>query len=62
MNTEYRQYFFDLRGRILSGQISMDNAEQEAKSVIEKMDAKAKAISKRYHKRFAGFSFAALVR
>jgi len=62
MKTEYRQFFFDLRGRLLAGQIDMEAAEREAAPVIARMDAEAKAIAKRHGKRFKGFTFAALVR
>jgi hypothetical protein len=62
MNTKYRQFFFDLRGRLLAGQISMEDAEREAAPTIAKMDASARMVAKKYGKRFAGFSFAALVR
>ena len=62
MNTKYRQYFFDLRGRILSGQIDVDSAEREASTIISDMNSEAEAIAKRHGKKFKGFSFAALVR
>jgi hypothetical protein len=57
-----REYFFDLRGRILAGVISMDDAEWESMPRIRDMNARARAIAKKHGKRFGGFSFAALVR
>jgi hypothetical protein len=62
MNTKYRQFFFDLRGRLLAGQISMEDAEREAAPTISKMDSAARLVAKKHGKRFKGFSFAALVR
>ena len=62
MNVEYRQYFFDLRGRILAGQISMDDAEKEAEPKMREMNAKGKEIAKKHGKRFHGFAFASLIR
>jgi hypothetical protein len=62
MNTEYQQFFFDLRGKLLTGQITQEYAEQKAAPVIERMNVEAKVIAKRHGKRFKGFSFASLIR
>jgi hypothetical protein len=59
---QYRQFFYDLRGKLLTGQVTQEYAEQEAAPVIEKMNIEAKAIAKRNGKRFKGFSFASLIR
>lgn len=62
MKIEYRQYFFDLRGRLLSGQIHMEEAELDAAPIIAKMNEEARKIANRHGKKFKSFSFAALVR
>ena len=53
MNVEYRQYFFDLRGRILSGQISMDDAEKEAEPKMREMTVKG-GMTDHYQKNLDG--------
>jgi hypothetical protein len=62
MNLKNRQFFFDLRGRLLAGIVSQEDAEREALPVIEKMNMQGKAIAKKHGKQFHPFSFAALVR
>jgi hypothetical protein len=57
-----REYFFDLRGRLLAGIISMDDAEWEAGPRIREMNKRASEIAKKHGKKFGGFFFAALVR
>lgn len=62
MKIEYRQYFFNLRGRLLSGQISMEEAGLDAAPIIAKMNEEARKIANKHGKKFKGFLFATLVR
>lgn len=57
-----RAALFDIRGRLLIGSISYDQAKSEAAPIIEAMNAKAKAIAKKHNKRFKGFSFSSIMR
>ncbi len=62
MEGKYKQFFFDLRGRLLAGIIDYDTAKMEARSVIDEMNDEGRRIAKKYGKRFKSFSFANLVR
>jgi hypothetical protein len=62
MNTIYQQFFFDLRGKLVTGQISYDEAKNIAKPILDEMNIKAKAIARKHGKTFSGFIFEKLIR
>jgi len=57
-----RATLFDIRGRLLVGALSYEQAQKEAAPIIKSMNEKAKAIAKKHGKRFKGFSFSSLMR
>ena len=57
-----REMIFDIRGRLLIGAISYDQAQNESAPYIEAMNAQAKAIAKKHGKRFTRFTFSSLMR
>jgi hypothetical protein len=59
---KYREYFANLRGRLLSGQISYDVAKIESAPHIDEMNAIGYKIAKKHGKRFYSFSFSSLIR
>ena len=62
MNTDYRQFFFDLRGKYLAGIISYDEAKELAKPILEEMNIKGKEIAKKYGKKFIKFTLTGFMR
>ena len=57
-----RQAIFDIRGRLLAGIISYDQAKLEAAPIIEAMNAKAKSIAKKHGQKTRAFNFSQLMR
>lgn len=62
METKYQQAIFDIRGKLLSGILSYDQAKLEATPVIEEMNRIGKEIAKRFKKKFYPFTFTGLMR
>lgn len=62
METKYQQAFFDIRGRLLAGLITYDEAKAEAQPWLDEMNAKGEAIAKKHHKRFYPFTFTGVMR
>jgi hypothetical protein len=48
----YKQFFFDLRGKLLTGQITYDEAIELAKPVLDEMNAKGEMIAKKHGKKY----------
>ena len=57
-----REKLFDIRGRLLVGIISYDEARIEANPIIERMNKKGRDIAKKHKKRFYGLTFSGLMR
>lgn len=51
-----------IRGKMLKGIISYDEAKVEAKPVIDEMNARAKVVAKKYNQRAPVFTFASIMR
>lgn len=52
----------DIRRRMISGQITYEQAKTEAAPVLDAINAKATEIAKKYNKRAGKLSFAAMMR
>jgi polyhydroxyalkanoate synthesis regulator phasin len=52
----------DIRKRMLSGEITYDEAKAEADPIIDEIYERAKVIAKKYNQRATRLSFAALMR
>lgn len=59
---DYRNIIGQIRGDMLKGIISYDEAKEKAKPYIDEMNKKAKEIAKKYNMRFKKFTFSELMR
>jgi hypothetical protein len=59
---EYKERIFDIRGKLLTGALTYNQAVIETTQLIEAMNAQGKAIAKKHGKRFSGFTFSSLMR
>ena len=57
-----RQKIQDIRRRMLSGEITYDQAKAEAQPIIDQINATGAAIAKKYGKRATKLQFAAIMR
>lgn len=57
-----REKIFDIRGRLLVGKITYEEAQKETMPIIQEMNIQAKEIAKKHGRKFSGFSFASLMR
>lgn len=62
METKYREQIAQIKMQLDRREISYDDAKVLASPVIEEINKKARAIAKKYNKRFFPFSFATLMR
>lgn len=53
---------FDIRGRLLVGIISYDEAKAEAQPIIDDLNKKGQDIAKKHNKRFYGLTFSGIMR
>lgn len=51
-----------IRKRMLSGQITYDQAKAEAQPIIDNINDRAKVIAKKYNRKASKVSFAAIMR
>ena len=56
METTYRQFFFDLRGKLLTSQITYDQALELAKPILVEMNKKGEIIAKKHGKKYRKIS------
>lgn len=59
---ENRDKLYGIRKQMLSGQITYDEAKEQAAPIIEAINAKAKEIAKKHGKRPQLVSFGAIMR
>ena len=57
-----REKIFDIRGRLLIGAITYEQAKNEAMPIIQEMNIEAKEIAQKHGRKFSGFSFSSLMR
>ena len=57
-----REKIFDIRGRLLIGAITYEQAQSEAMPIIQEMNIEAKEIAQKHGRKFSGFSFSSLMR
>jgi hypothetical protein len=62
METTYRQFFFDLRGKLLTGQVTYDQAIEIAQSVLDEMNKKGEVIAKKYGRKYRKISYVSVLR
>lgn len=62
METKYRQFFFDLRGKLLSGLITYEKAKEEAKPILEEMNKKVAEIAKKHNRKPRFFDLTGFLR
>jgi hypothetical protein len=62
METIYQKFFFDLRGKLLSGLVSYDEAKSLAKPILDEMNIKGAMIAKKHGKHFTKFSYEKIMR
>lgn len=59
---DLRDSIQNIRGRMLKGIITYDQAEVEAKPIIEEMNRRGREIAKKYGRKFTGFKFSEVIR
>jgi hypothetical protein len=57
-----RAKIFNIRGRLLTGALTYDEAKAEVSPIIEAMNKRARDIARKHGKRFIGFTFSGLMR
>jgi hypothetical protein len=62
METTYRQFFFDLRGKLLTGMVTYDQAIEIAQPVLNEMNAKGEMIAKKHGKKYRKISYVSVLR
>jgi hypothetical protein len=62
MEAKYQQFFFDLRGKLLSGLLSYDEAKNLARPILDEMNIKGAMIAKKHGKHFTKFSYEKIIR
>jgi hypothetical protein len=62
METTYRQFFFDLRGRLLTSQVTYDQAIEIAQPVLDEMNKKGEVIAKKYGRKYRKISYVSVLR
>ncbi len=59
---QFREQIEAIRHRMLRGELSYEQAQVEAKPVIDDMNAKGKALAKKFGKRYTPLTFKYLFR
>jgi hypothetical protein len=62
METTYRQFFFNLRGKLLTGQVTYDQAIELAQPVLDEMNKKGETIAKKYGRKYRKISYVSVLR
>jgi hypothetical protein len=62
MKAIYQQFFFDLRGKLITGQVTYDEAKELAKPVLDEMNVQGTMIAKKHGKHFTKFSYEKIMR
>ena len=62
MKATYQQFFFDLRGKLITGQVTYDEAKELAKPILEEMNIQGAMIAKKHGKHFTKFSYEKIMR
>jgi hypothetical protein len=57
METSYKQFFFDLRGKLLTGQVTYDEAIKIVQPVLDEMNKKGELIAKKYDRKYRKVSY-----
>jgi hypothetical protein len=57
METTYKQFFFDLKGRLLTGQVTYDQAIEIAQPILDEMNKKGEMIAKKYGKKYRKITY-----
>jgi len=57
-----REKLFNIRGKLLTGIISYDEAKAEAIPIIEEINKQGQVIAKKHKKRFYGLTFSGIMR
>jgi len=57
-----RATLFDIRGKLLVGALTYDQAKADAAPALESLNAKAKEIAKKHGKRLRPFTFSQFMR
>ena len=60
--TDYRAKLHEIRGRMLIGALTVEEAKEEAQPFIDEMNAKARIIAEEYGRRHKNFTFGYLMR
>lgn len=58
----YRNKIETIRLNMMRGFITYDEAKQQAQPIIDEMNKRGSEISKKYGRKFKGFTFSALMR
>ena len=62
METSYKQFFFDLRGKLLTGQVTYDEAIKIAQPVLDEMNKKGEMIAKKHGKKYRKITYISVFR
>ena len=58
----HRERLFDIRGRLIVGIITYDEAKKEAEPIINELNKKGQEIAKKHKKQFHGLNFSGIMR
>lgn len=62
MKTLYRQFFFNLKGKLLSGQVTYEQSIELAKPVLDKMNKKGMEIAKKHNRKYRKLTYISVLR
>ena len=62
METTYRQFFFDLKGKLLTGQITYEQSITLAQPVLNEMNIKGEAIARKHNRKYRKLTYISVLR
>ena len=62
METSYRQFFFDLKGKLLTGQITYEKSIELAQPVLNEMNIKGETIAKKHGRKYRKLTYISVLR
>lgn len=62
METNYKQFFFDLKGKLLTKQITYEQSIQMAQPVLDEMNKKGVEIAKKHNRKYRKLTYISVLR
>jgi hypothetical protein len=62
METLYSQFFFDLKGKLLTKQVTYEQSIVLAQPVLNEMNIKGEAIAKKHHRKYRRLTYISVLR